>query len=337
MRVFEFLGDRIVLLDQTLLPGKKEYIEIKDVDGLVEAIKSMRVRGAPLLGIISAYGVVLEAKRSTGFGGEKGREILEGAIQKLAETRPTAYNLFNSLTRMKRVLDRANPDRIFEDLFEEAKRIEEEEIERCENISLYGVEILPENSKVLTICNTGTLATGGIGTALGVIKMGWERGRIREIYVCETRPLLQGSRLTMWELQEEGIPATLIPDSSASFLMKRGEINVVIVGADRIARNGDTANKIGTLSLAISAKTFDIPFYVAAPLSTFDPGIKSGDEIKIEEREPEEVLKIGDVAIAPEGTRALNLAFDVTPGEYIKGFITEKGIFVPPFGERIFE
>jgi len=331
MKVFDFLGDRILLLDQTLLPEKCEYVEIKDVNSLVDAIKNMKVRGAPLLGIIVAYGVVLQARKIEEINGEKKKVMIEEAIGKLANTRPTAKNLFNSLIRMKRILDSSPPQDILRNLLREAQRIEKEELERCYLIASNGVKVLPPNARILTICNTGTLATGGVGTALGVIKKGWQEGRIERIYVCETRPLLQGARLTMWELREESIPATLIPDSSASFLMKRGDVNIVIVGADRIAKNGDTANKIGTLPLAISAHTFGIPFYVAAPLSTFDFEILKGEEIEIEERDPTEVLKIKDVFIAPSKTTALNFAFDVTPAELIRGFITEKGIYVPPF------
>ena len=336
MKAFDFLGDRILLLDQTLLPEKCEYEEIRDVDSLVDAIKNMKIRGAPLLGIIVAYGVVLEANNSIGMEeGERKKRIGE-AIEKLLKTRPTAVNLFNSLKRMKKKLTLSSPRNLFQNLLNEAKKIEEEERERCLQIASHGLKVLREKTRILTICNTGTLATGGIGTALGIIKMGWKEGKIEKIYVCETRPLLQGARLTMWEFKEEGIPATLIPDASASFLMKRGEIDMIIVGADRIVRNGDTANKIGTLSLALAAQVFGIPFYVAAPLSTFDFEILLGDEIKIEERSPSEVLNIKNVPIAPPGTFALNLAFDITPGEFIKGFITERGIFTPPFEETKF-
>ncbi len=319
LRSIEWKGNYLVIIDQTKLPEKLEYVELHSVSDVYDAIVEMKIRGAPLIGVAAAYGVLLG--------------VLEGrnpymVIEQLRKSRPTAVNLENALREMQDVIDEGG------DLVEieaRAKEIEKREVEATYMIGEAGLEVVPDGARILTICNTGIFATPGIGTALGVVYKAHEAGKLEKVYSLETRPVLQGARLTVFELMENGVDVTLVVDSMAGILMSRGYVNFVIVGADRVAKNGDFANKIGTLNLAILANHFKIPFYVALPTSTIDPGIENGDYIPLEERSEDEVKKIGDKLITRPDAKAFNLAFDVTPGELVHGYITEKGILKPPF------
>ena len=303
-------GDRLELLDQRLLPDQAVYVTCRSAADVAAAIRDMAVRGAPAIGCAAAFGVVL------GRGAKEAYEIL-------AKSRPTAVNLFWALERMKKA----------KDLEAEARAIYEEDLAANRAIGRLGAELIRERSRVMTHCNTGALATAGYGTALGVIRA--SKGKNISVIANETRPYLQGARLTAWELVQEGIPCTLITDSMAGHLMSKGEVDVVIVGADRIAANGDVANKIGTYPLAVLAKRHGIPFYVAAPLSTFDPKIPDGSQIPIEERSAAEVTGYRGTRWAPEGVSVRNPAFDVTPAELVTAIISEKGIASPPYRESI--
>ncbi|HJY75836.1 MAG TPA: S-methyl-5-thioribose-1-phosphate isomerase [Burkholderiales bacterium] len=303
-------GDRLELLDQRLLPEKTEYVACRSAEEVAQAIRDMVVRGAPAIGCAAAFGVVL------GKGSKEAYDVL-------AKSRPTAVNLFWALERMKKA----------KDLEAEARAIFEEDLAANRAIGRLGAELIRERSRVMTHCNTGALATAGYGTALGVIRA--SKSKNISVIANETRPYLQGARLTAWELVQEGIPCTLITDSMAGHLMSKGEVDVVIVGADRIAANGDVANKIGTYPLAVLAKRHGIPFYVAAPCSTFDPKIPDGSRIPIEERPADEVTGYRGARWAPQGVSVRNPAFDVTPAELITGIICEKGIASPPYPENI--
>jgi methylthioribose-1-phosphate isomerase len=303
-------GDRLELLDQRLLPDRKVYVVCRTAEQVAKAIRVMAVRGAPAIGVAAAYGVVL------GKGAGKAYEVLRAS-------RPTAVNLFWALERMKRAGD----------LEAEARAIYEEDLAANRALGEHGAELVREGARVMTHCNTGALATAGHGTALGVVRSA--KGKKVSVIACETRPYLQGARLTAWECLQEGIPCTLITDNMAGHLMSRGEVDVVIVGADRIAANGDVANKIGTYALAVMAKRHDIPFYVAAPLSTFDAKIPDGSHIPIEERPADEVLGYRKLRWAPKGVRVRNPAFDVTPAELITAIICEKGVLLSPDSEKI--
>ncbi len=316
---------KVVILDQTRLPSEEVYLVCTRVEEVAEAIRRLAIRGAPLLGIAAAYGVALAARGSD--GGLRGR--VRAAAELLRATRPTARNLFWALELM---VERAEAGATAEDLRAEARRIHEEDAAACRAIGERGAELLRGVECVLTICNTGSLATGGIGTALGMIRAAHARdGRLRVI-ACETRPLLQGARLTMWELTRDGIPATLITDNMAGEVMRRGMVQAVVAGADRIARNGDVANKIGTYGLSVLARHHEIPFYVAAPMSTVDLDIPDGSHIRIEERNPEEVRGFGGARTAPAGAAVFNPAFDVTPGSMVTAIVTERGVVRPPYG-----
>lgn len=334
VRPLEWKNGQLVLLDQRELPGKVSYIACSAVEEVALAIESLAVRGAPAIGIAAAYGVVLGAAG----GGIPGAGE---AILRLSRTRPTAVNLFWALDRMKEVLDRQEADRapclVQKDLLEAAASIHERDVETNRAIARHGQELLPASSTVLTHCNAGALATGGYGTALGIVRAAREAGKTVRILADETRPVLQGSRLTAWELMEEGFDVTVLCDSMAGFAMKRIGVDAVITGADRIAANGDTANKIGTYSLAVLARFHGIPFYVAAPVSTLDPGTPDGSRIQIEERAQEEVLSIRGFRTAPESAVAWNPAFDVTPAELITAIVTEVGIVRPPYGQNLQE
>ena len=303
-------GNGLELLDQRLLPDKKVYVVCRTAQQVAKAIRDMVVRGAPVIGVAAAYGVVL------GKGSAKAYEVLRAS-------RPTAVNLFWALERMKKARD----------LEAEARAIYEEDLAANRALGERGAELIPEAARIMTHCNTGALATAGHGTALGVIRSA--RGKKVSVIACETRPYLQGARLTAWECLQEGIPCTLITDSMAGHLMSRGEVDVVIVGADRIAANGDVANKIGTYSLAVMAKRHGVPFYVAAPLSTFDLAIPDGSHIPIEERPAEEVLGYRKLRWAPKGVQVRNPAFDVTPAELITGIICDKGVLLHPDRDSI--
>jgi len=326
-------GDRLRLLDQSLLPGEEIYLDCTEAEQIRDAIVQMRVRGAPAIGIAAAYGMALCARATISLAPEHQRRALQDCARSLAATRPTAVNLFWAIERMQVQMSGAPrpPAELAEVLTAEAVRIEQEEVAACYQIGRYGAELLPAAARVLTHCNAGALATGGYGTALGVIRAGWEQGKVSRVWADETRPLLQGARLTMWELMKVGIPATLVVDSAAGFLMARGLVDAVVVGADRIACDGDVANKIGTYPLAVLAHRHGLPFYVAAPTSTVDVRLEGGEEIPIEERNPEEVTAPGGVASAPAGAEAFNPAFDVTPGTLITAIITERGVARPPY------
>ncbi|MGQ0650963.1 MAG: S-methyl-5-thioribose-1-phosphate isomerase [Betaproteobacteria bacterium] len=310
VRPIVWRGDRLELLDQRKLPEQTAYVTCRSAEEVAAAIRDMVVRGAPAIGCAAAFGVVL------GRGSD-------AAYDALKKSRPTAVNLFWALERMKRATD----------LEGEAKAIFEEDLAANQAMGKLGAGLIPDNARILTCCNTGALATAGYGTALGVVRAAKDRGV--SVIACETRPYLQGARLTAWECVQEGIPCTLITDNMVGHLMSRGEVDVAIVGADRIAANGDVANKIGTYGIAVLAKRHGIPFYVAAPLSTFDPQIPDGTHIPIEERGADEVTGYRGTRWAPEGIRVRNPAFDVTPAELITGIICEKSVIQAPTRERV--
>lgn len=322
-------GKRLLLLDQRKLPHEEVFVECHTAEDVARAIKEMVVRGAPAIGIAAAFGVVLEAKR---LGLTEGiRHRVEEALKVLRGARPTARNLFWALERMEEVMRKeADPEQLSLRLEEEALRIWQEDLQANIRIAQRGAELLPEGARVLTHCNAGGLATGGYGTALGVIKEGYRLGKVKTVFATETRPLLQGARLTAWELQKEGIPVRLVGDSAVGYLMSKGMVDVVVVGADRITSRGDVANKVGTYVIAVLAKRHGIPFFVAAPLSTFDFQLLRADSIPIEERDQREVLEFMGVRIAPEGVEAFNPAFDLTPAELVTAIITEKEVLCPP-------
>lgn len=325
---------RLLLLDQRLLPVEERMREYTRSQDVADAIRTLVVRGAPAIGCAAAFGVALAARQSAAPDGDGLVADLEEAIKGLAATRPTAVNLFWALDRMRDVAEahRALPvPALRERLLGEAQAILDEDVAANKALGAHGAALVPERARILTHCNAGALATAGYGTALGVIRAAHERGRVALVWVDETRPVMQGSRLTAWEMVKEGIPHRLIADVAAGFIMKQGEVDLVVVGADRIAANGDTANKIGTYSVAVLARHHNVPFYVAAPLSTIDPSIPSGAAIPIEERSDDEVRKIAGRQTAPSETPIYNPAFDVTPAELIAGIITERGVFRFPY------
>jgi methylthioribose-1-phosphate isomerase len=323
----EWLGDRLRIIDQTMLPGDTVYLEFTEHHGVVEAIKGLKVRGAPAIGIAAAYGIALGAHTIHQHEKTAFLHQLEAVMKDFATARPTAVNLFHTIDRMKRVAEtHDNVQAIKQALIEEAALFHSGEIAATERISRYGAELIKDGDTIITHCNAGPLATAGHGTALGIIIAAAAQGKKVSVVVDETRPLLQGSRLTTWELLQEHIPAVLITDSMAGHFLKKGKISCAIVGADRIAANGDTANKIGTYSLAVLASENSVPFYVAAPTSTIDLSASSGDDIIVEERSAEEVTTIAGVRIAPQEVQVANPAFDITPSKYITAIITEEGI-----------
>jgi len=333
-------GEAVRLVDQTRLPGELAYIDCRDVESLWEAIRSLRVRGAPAIGVAAAFGACLAAIRSEAATGEGLLADVEEGIGRLASSRPTAVNLFWALERMRRAARTsasAGPDGIRQALLAEAQSIQEEDRRACRRIGENGRDLIKPGANVLTHCNAGGLATSEYGTALAVMFAAREAGTSFHVYVDETRPLLQGARLTAWELQHAGIPATVICDNMAGSLMRAGSVDLVIVGADRITANGDTANKIGTYSLAVLAAHHDVPFYIAAPLSTIDPGLSDGRGIPIEERPGGEISMCGGVRTVPEGVAVYNPAFDVTPADLISGIVTEVGVLRAPYGPSIAE
>jgi len=331
-----WLSNKVRLIDQTRLPQEEVYLELSTCQEVAQAIKEMKIRGAPAIGVASAYGVALGALEIKANSKDEFMIKLQGMIQTIESTRPTAINLFMSTGRLLKVAEAVNSvDRIKEALVKEAVKIHSEEASATRSLSRFGAELIADGATILTHCNTGSLATTGYGTALGVIKYAHEQGKKIRVFATETRPRLQGARLTAWELKQAHVPFTLITDSMAGYFMSRGEISSVIVGADRIAANGDTANKIGTYTLAVLAMEHGIPFYVTAPTTTIDPSLASGAEIPIEERCPEEITHIKGISIAPEGIKAANPAFDVTPHLYITAIITEKGVVTEPYGERL--
>ncbi len=338
MKSIEWIGGNVRFIDQTKLPSEELYVETDDIAVLAEAIRSLRIRGAPALGVAAAYGVVLGTQHSHNVDANKFIEIFDRAAREIGQTRPTARNLFWALERMRSVLRLSIQRGVKEAkraLLEEALRIHREDEEMCAAIGRHGASLVPDPATILTHCNTGALATGGEGTAQSIITTAFALGKKVAVYVDETRPLLQGARLTAWELQKKNIPVTLITDSTAAVVMARRHVDLVVVGADRIAANGDVANKVGTYSLAIIAREHGVPFYVAAPTSTIDSGIAHGQEITIEERSGEEVTSGFGKRTAPQGITVFSPAFDVTPNALINAIVTEKGILRPPFDSAI--
>ncbi|MBE3592783.1 MAG: S-methyl-5-thioribose-1-phosphate isomerase [Thermoanaerobacter sp.] len=338
IKTIEFRDGVLYLIDQRKLPLSYEFFECRTYQDVDFAIKDMVVRGAPAIGAAAAYGVVLAARQFMKEEKENFLKNMENALNVLSKSRPTAVNLTWAIGRMRGVLEKVKDlsvSDIYEALKEEANKIYFEDLETNKRMAKIGNEVIKPNAVILTHCNTGALATVGYGTALGVIREAHYSGKNIFVYADETRPRLQGAKLTAWELVQEGIPAKLIADSVAATLIRDGKIDIILVGADRIALNGDTANKIGTFMLSVVAKVYNVPFYVVAPTSTIDFNIETGAEIVIEERSPEEVTHINGVRIAPEGIDVYNPAFDVTPHENITGIITEKGIIRPPFRENI--
>jgi len=333
----EWQEDHLRILDQTYLPKREVYSDLKDVGRVWEAIKKLRVRGAPAIGIAAAYGFYMGIKELPESNFESFWVEAERIAEYLETARPTAVNLNWALERIKSTMH-ANKDKpiaeIKEIALETAKTIHDEDKRTCKKIGENGVKLVKKNAKVLTHCNTGSLATGQYGTALSVIFHAHEAGKKLQVWVDETRPLMQGSRLTAWELMNAEIPMKIITDSAAGSIIQKGEVDLVIVGTDRVASNGDTANKIGTYPLAVLAKENEIPFYVALPLSTIDMSLESGKEIPIEERDGEEITSFNGSNIAPKKAETYNPAFDITPHKYITGFITEEGIIEPPFEEK---
>lgn len=333
-----YQGECLQLLDQRQLPHRKTYLDCRDHRDVAQAIRQLGVRGAPAIGIAAALGVFLGARQIRTRDPVRFLAEIEEICQILRATRPTAVNLSWALDRIERRLRSSREESVeaLKRLIEaEALRIWEEEREANRAIGELGKELIRNEDKILTHCNTGSLATGGTGTALGIILAAFRDGKRIEVWVDETRPILQGARLTAWELAQEGVPARLITDSMAGHFMRHGAVDLVLVGADRIAANGDVANKIGTYPLAVLSREHNIPFYVAAPTSTFDLSLACGDEIRIEERDPQEVTHFLGWRIAPEGTAAANPAFDVTPHRYIRAIITERGRIVPPLGPNL--
>jgi len=330
IRAIRWQDDALVLLDQRLLPARTDYLYLQSVDEVARAIADMVVRGAPAIGITAAYGVVLAARVHYRRQPERWQTLLRDDLARLAAARPTAVNLAWALRRMERVLAglQGDPE---ERLLAEARAIHQEDIAANYRMGELGAALLKESAgAVLTHCNTGSLATGGYGTALGVIRSGFSAGLIAKVYVGETRPWLQGARLTAWELVQDGIPVTLLADSAASYLLRQGEVRWVIVGADRIAANGDVANKIGTYHLAVSARHHGVRFMVVAPTSTVDMSLASGRTIPIEQRGPEELLTLAGKPIAAAGAAVWNPVFDVTPAKLIDVLVTERGVILQP-------
>jgi methylthioribose-1-phosphate isomerase len=332
--------DNIVMVDQRKLPATEVYLTCKTVNDVAKAIKTMVIRGAPAIGVCAAMGIALGAARSKATGTKQFTTEFQRTCDLLAATRPTAVNLFWAIERMKRsfsegALAGESVDQLRGRLRAEADRIHDEDVASCRSIGAHGATLVPAEARILTHCNAGALATAGYGTALGVIRGAVEAGRKVRVIADETRPFLQGARLTAWELLKDGIDTTVITDSMAGAIMLSGDVDLVVVGADRIAANGDTANKIGTYSLAVLAKEHGIPFYVAAPWSTIDLATPDGTTIPIEERNAREVTHVGNNQLAPAGARIRNPAFDVTPHKYITAIITERGIFRSPYQETL--
>jgi len=334
-KTIEWTDDGVVMLDQRLLPSREIYVTLRTPEEVAEAIRNMTIRGAPAIGCAAAMGLALAARRAEDKREGEFEEKFESAVKLLGATRPTAVNLFWAISRMRALFHQGREGNdnatLTALLVEEAKRIRREDEAMNRRMGEFGADLMPAEGKVLTHCNAGALATGGFGTALGVIRAAVAHGKRIHVLADETRPLLQGARLTAWELTHDGIPVTLITDNMAGHFMSKGDIASVIVGADRIAANGDTANKIGTYSVAILAKEHAIPFYVAAPMSTLDLNLPAGDRIPIEERRTSEVTHLAGTTVAPQGVSVSNPAFDVTPARYITAIVTDRGVAYPPF------
>jgi methylthioribose-1-phosphate isomerase len=332
--------DAIVMIDQRKLPGQEIYVRCKTAPEVARAIKTMVIRGAPAIGVAAAMGIALGMRKNKATGTQKFAADFQKTCDLMAATRPTAVNLFWAIERMKRAFAETvqagqSVDQIKDRLDSEAAAIHDEDVASCRAMGAFGAAVVPADARILTHCNAGALATAGYGTALGVIRGAVEQGKRVAVFADETRPFLQGARLTAWELVRDGIQTTVITDSMAGALMLQGKLDLVVVGADRIAANGDTANKIGTYSVAVLAREHRIPFYVAAPLSTIDLDTPDGQHIPIEERSAREVTHVGGFQLAPDGALVWNPAFDVTPNHLIAGIITERGIFRAPYIESL--
>ena len=335
VETIEWTDAGVVMIDQTRLPREVQYVTCRTYEEVAEAIRSMVIRGAPAIGVAAAMGIAVGVSQAQD-GNLAGQ--FEKICDTLARTRPTAVNLFWAIERMKRAYAESSGlplPRLRERLIAEAQQVRLEDIAINQAIGRNGATLVPDGKSVLTHCNAGALATAGYGTALGVIRAAVSSGKKIDVFADETRPFLQGSRLTVWELQQDGIPATLITDNMAGHFLKSGRIGCVVVGADRIAANGDVANKIGTYSLAVLAKENGVPFFVAAPISTLDLTLASGDQIPIEQRAASEVTHVFGVPVAPEGTAVQNPAFDVTPSRYVTAIITERGVARAPFAKSL--
>jgi methylthioribose-1-phosphate isomerase len=336
MHTVAWFGDHVSLLDQTRLPLEETYLELRDHRALALAIKTMKVRGAPALGVSGAFGMLLAARENASLPLPAFLDTLDRAGDELVSTRPTAVNLAWGVAQMRTLARSASTvAEAIAAVTAGAQQLCDDDVAACRAMGRHGAALLPATVSILTHCNAGALATAGYGSALGVVRAAVEAGKAVRVFADETRPLLQGARLTAWELQRDGIPTTVIADTMAGYLMRRGEIDCVIVGADRIAANGDVANKIGTYQVAVLAKENGLPFYVAAPLSTVDLATPNGDVIVIEERSPDEVTNFGGTRIAPAGISVRNPAFDVTPARYVSAVITERGVARAPYGESL--
>ena len=337
-KTIAWTDEGVVLLDQRLLPEQEIYLTLRTAEEVAEAIRGMAIRGAPAIGVAAAMGIALGFARGGDAGGPERAQRFESLAGLFAATRPTAANLFWAIDRMRRCFEEDH-DRSFPALAatlrEEALRIEREDVEANRRMGRLGAELLKDGCRVLTHCNAGALATAGYGTALGVLRAAVEAGKKVSVFADETRPFLQGARLTAWELQKDGIPVTVMSDGMAGHLFQKKTIDVCLVGADRIARNGDVANKIGTFTVAVLADAHGVPFYVAAPTSTIDLSLPSGESIPIEERPAEEVTHIAGKRIVPSGVPVLHPAFDVTPHRLVSGIITERGVARPPYDESL--
>ena len=336
----DFQDDAIIMVDQRKLPAQEVYVRCRTAPEVAKAIRTMVIRGAPAIGVSAAMGIAIGMRQSKATGTQKFAAEFHKICDLMAATRPTAVNLFWAIDRMKRTFSTAalageSVDQIKGRLDREADLVHDEDLASCRAMGAFGAEVVPEDARILTHCNAGALATAGYGTALGVVRGAVEKGKRVTVFADETRPFLQGARLTAWELVRDGIETTVITDNMTAALMNQGKVDLVVVGADRIAANGDTANKIGTYGVAVLAREHQIPFYVAAPLSTIDLNTADGSHIPIEERNRKEVTHVGGSQVAPEGALVWNPAFDVTPHRFITGIITERGIFRPPYTDSL--
>ena len=336
----DWQDDTIVMIDQRKLPAQEVYVRCRTAQEVAKAIRTMVIRGAPAIGVAAAMGLALGMRRSSATGTKQFAVEFQKTCDMMAATRPTAVNLFWAIERMKRTFSEGalageSTAELAARLDREARAIHDEDVANCRTMGQFGATLVPDGARVLTHCNAGALATAGYGSALGVIRAAVEQGKRVAVFADETRPFLQGARLTAWELVRDGISTTVITESMAGPLMRSGEIDLVVVGADRIAANGDTANKIGTYTVAVLAREHKVPFFVAAPLSTIDLATPDGEHIPIEERDEREVSHLGGSRLTPIGAKIRNPAFDVTPHRYITGIITEQGVFMPPFGESL--
>jgi methylthioribose-1-phosphate isomerase len=336
----EWKDDAVVMIDQRKLPASEVYVTCKTANDVAKAIKTMVIRGAPAIGVAAAMGIAVGMVRSRATGTKQFTTEFQKSCELMAGTRPTAVNLFWAIERMKKAFaaaaqDGQSVDEIKRRLVDEARAIHDEDVQSCKTMGAHGAGLVPESARILTHCNAGALATAGYGTALGVIRAAAEQGKTIAVLADETRPFLQGARLTAWELVRDGINTTVITDNMAGAMMRLGQVDLVVVGADRIAANGDVANKIGTYSVAVLAHEHEIPFYVAAPLSTVDLNTPDGSLIPIEERNDREVTHVGATRLTPDGAHIRNPAFDVTPAKYVTAIITERGIARAPFAESL--